>query len=82
VGKKLADTKLPPYERQFHYTHLAKVMVAVRVWLKPDGIPTHHAGMFVDVIPKLFDKYFFGTLDDRGLCRELMAACVAAHRHK
>lgn len=81
VSKELASTKIPPHERQFHYTHLDKVMAAVRDWLKPDGIiPPHHAGIFVDAIPKLFDKYFFGTLDDTGLCRELMAACVKANR--
>jgi hypothetical protein len=81
VSKKLADTKIPPYERQFHYTHLDKVMAAVRAWLKPEGIiPTHHARIFVDVIPKLFDKYFCGTLDETALCRELMAACVQANR--
>jgi hypothetical protein len=83
VSKKLADTPIPPHQRQFHYTHLDRVMAAVRVWLKPTGtIPAHHSGMFVDVIPTLFDKYFFGELDDGGLCRELMAACVAAHRQK
>ena len=81
VTKKLADTPIPPYERQFHYSHLDKVMAAVRAWLKPDGIvPTHQAGVFVDVIHTLFDNYCYGTLDDRGLCRELMAACVAANR--
>jgi hypothetical protein len=83
VTKKLADTKIPPYERHFHYTHLDKVMAAVRDWLKPDGvIPQHHAGLFVDVIPNHFDKYFYGTLDETGLCRELMAACVQANRSR
>jgi hypothetical protein len=83
VSKKLATTKIPPYERQFHYTHLDKVMTAVRDWLKPDCvIPPHHAGIFVDVIPKLFDKYFYGTLDDADLCRELMDACVQVNRRR
>jgi hypothetical protein len=81
VSKKRATTNIRPYQRHFHYTHIDKVMAAVRDWLKPDGvIPPHHAGIFVDVIPKLFDKYFFGALDETGLSRELMAACVEADR--
>jgi hypothetical protein len=81
VSKKLATTKIRPYERHFHYTHLDKVMAAVREWLKPDGvIPPHHAGIFVDVILNLFDKYFYGDLDETALGRELMAACVKANR--
>lgn len=82
VPKKLAGTKIPPDERHFHYTHLDKVMAAVRDWLKSEGvIPAHYAGLFVDVIPKvLFDEYLYGTLDETGLCRELMSVCVEANR--
>jgi hypothetical protein len=83
VSKQFASTRIPPYQRNFRYTHLDKVMAAVRDWLRPDDIiPPHHAGIFVDVIPKLFDKYFCGTLDDTGLCRELMDACVQATRRQ
>ena len=83
VSKKRATTNIRPYERHFHYTHLDKVMAAVRDWLKPDGvIPPHHAGIFVDVIPKLFGKYFFGDLDETALGHELMDACVQAERRR
>jgi hypothetical protein len=81
VSKKLADTKMPPYQRHFHYAHLDKVMAVVRDCLKPNGvIPRHHAAIFVDVTHNLFNKYLYGTLDDTGLCRELMDACVQANR--
>src|SRR5262249_4614748 len=80
VTKKLASTRIPPYERHFHYTHLDKVMAAVRDWLKPADItPPHHARVFA-IIPDLFSRFFVGSLDEAGLCFELMEACVAADR--
>jgi hypothetical protein len=80
VSRSLASTKIPPYERQFHYTHLDKVMAAVRKWLRPADItPAHHARVFA-IMPDLFSRFFVGSLDEAGLCYELMEACVAAER--
>jgi hypothetical protein len=83
VSKELADTSVPPYERQFHYMHLDRVAKAVREWLMlPDITPVHHTRIFATIIPDFFSRYFVGSLDEAGLCYELMAACVVASRRE
>jgi hypothetical protein len=81
VSKELADTSVPHYQRQFHYTHLDYVAKAVRTCIRPvDITPAHHARLFATIIPDLFSRFFVGSLDEAGLCYELMAACVEANR--
>jgi hypothetical protein len=83
VDKELAHSPIPPYQRQFGYTHLDQVAKAVREWIRPvDITPAHHARLFATIIPDLFSRFFVGALDEAGLCYELMAACVEANRRR
>src|SRR5437868_4323312 len=43
VSREQADTSVPPYRRQFHYTHLDYVAKAVKGWIKPHdtAMPRH-----------------------------------------
>jgi hypothetical protein len=77
VSKKLADTKIPPYERQFHYTHLDKVMAAVREWLS-DMDAYEADAKYEEILSFRFGEYFVGAQDQTGVCHYLMAACVEA----
>ena len=81
VSRDLADTKFPPYERQFHYMHLGQVIPAVREWLETaSGLPAHNAAALAKIIPDLLVDHYFGSLDEQGLCYGLMVACVEANR--
>jgi hypothetical protein len=81
VSKELSDRTTPPWRLQFNYIHMDYVAKAVREWIKPlDITPPQHAKIFADVIPDVFARFFVGSLDEAGLCYELMAACVKANR--
>jgi hypothetical protein len=83
VSKKLADTQIPPYERQFHYTHLDKVMAAVQDWLLTAPVTRGDDRMIAArSMRDAFSTYFDGLMDQADLCRKLMAACVEANRNR
>jgi hypothetical protein len=79
VSKELANKKSPPYERQFHYTHLDKVMEAVREWMSSKDA-YESAKIFDDVLTFSFEAYFVGAIDQIDVCHDLMATCVKASR--
>jgi hypothetical protein len=83
VTKKLADTKIPPFERHFHYTHFDRVMEAVRDWLVTAPIARENDRMIAArSMRDALSRYFDGLMEQAELCRELMAACVEANRSR
>ena len=83
VTKKLASTKVPPYERHFHYSHLDKVMAAVQDWLVTAPVTRADDRMIAArSMRDAVSTYFDGLMAQADLSRKLMAACVEANRRK
>jgi hypothetical protein len=83
VSKELADTKILPFERQFHYTQPDRVTEAVQAWLESTrSTRDHHTTAAARSMHDAGAKYLAGSLDQADVCRDLLAACVQAYRRR